>query len=42
MREIGYKSGEKIQKRIDRIGVKNIKGVYDIDLHLENERNATK
>lgn len=38
-KEIGFKSGDQIEKRIQKIGVKNLRGVYDIDLLMEAERN---
>ena len=41
-KELGHKSGVCIEKRIKKIGVKNLRGVYDIDLILEAEKNVLK
>lgn len=41
-KQLGFKSGTWIEDKIEKIGVKNIRGVYDIDLMLEAEKNIEK
>lgn len=41
-KQLGFKSGDYIQKQIDKIGVKNLKGVDELDIMLEAEKNIEK